>query len=1001
MRTTYVRYFMMLAGAAVLLTGCFRDNIDPAPDIPEGKKVTVSIKVSVPRAQEVKGTAVSKGLEPHKSFSVELESSDSGPVTRSDGKTKLYNLWMFQFNADGSLNAKPYKISDEVTAVNDMVMLEVPLTVATNQTLYLVATGAQINDDLTSVKSLSDLESWEFAYTISQGGGVRSRITSDEEIPFAGKVSGANVLDIDGGSKGLVEYNTPDGFAGNIPIKRLMAHIKLRYKFDVPDYILEGMKLLNAGGVIRIANPDKNPDTDSYVTLDPYLSAPDADGYVTATWYVAQNAQGTVPTILTETDRYYKLIGTTPSGNAPKLGCNIEAWAYSKSQPDNYAIYQMYVGLNNTSNFDVLPNKVYNMRTTINTEIGSAKNDGRIRAYTVKQTISIRPSAVISGFSPGAGKFGDRYDFDAHFDVRPVIVTTKGTTVTIGIYKDEACTQLVDPKTSWLKLSSSSNYTDAYNNTREPLGAQIETKVILPTELKFYLYSDEFVLDENGRIMEPETRRRLYVKVVTKTKTEEGGDLIRQSGVYAMDQVAAIYAGNFGGQMENGKYTKGLFRDFLFEGNNQYSDEAVATVAGLPWGYMGITFPAKYDVTDTYNGRNATRQLAENPDGLVINGHAQLANLKAPRKLANGNIDLYQYSYYNSFVARFCYDRNRDENGDGVIDDNELKWYVPSARQGLGIVVSMYFPNSLASYHGYGMSSTNTHGTDNAYSFSATMTSGGALNYGSRTGAGLPRCVREVDMNKLTVKGQAPIVYVYTDDKGNTYGAINSENLPRNVENRAANPDFYVKNIPLYYYIKDGLNAVPVLDGGGNQVLVERVRRNEVYVSRTAYASVNRQASSNFVVAPKDISATGETGTTKDVNMSWATANGYLETANSQDPTMEASAADRGCAYYKGKDNDPNELGKWRNPTQKEAALILIYEEKLLDATGQTGFEGLVIGGTYWICTEGDWYPNAWMMKSLRNMNTPNNYSAALYYSGSNKTFTGRLRCIKDIPPTN
>ncbi len=45
----------------------------------------------------------------------------------SDGTTTLHNLWLFQFNENGSINGNPHKLSDTATAINDMVTIDVPL----------------------------------------------------------------------------------------------------------------------------------------------------------------------------------------------------------------------------------------------------------------------------------------------------------------------------------------------------------------------------------------------------------------------------------------------------------------------------------------------------------------------------------------------------------------------------------------------------------------------------------------------------------------------------------------------------------------------------------------------------------------------------------------------------------------------------------------------------------------------------------------------------------
>lgn len=136
----------------------------------------------------------------------------------------------------------------------------------------------------------------------NKGGQTVSLVTSDSQIPFAGKVSGATVLDIDGGERGLVEYNKPDGFSGGIEIRRLMARVTLRYNFEVPDYKLQGMKLLNVNNAtgcpirIRIRIPTPTPRSKER------CPKPDPDGFYTVTWYIAQNRQGTADNVLSESE---------------------------------------------------------------------------------------------------------------------------------------------------------------------------------------------------------------------------------------------------------------------------------------------------------------------------------------------------------------------------------------------------------------------------------------------------------------------------------------------------------------------------------------------------------------------------------------------------------------------------------------------------------------------------------------------------------------------------
>ena len=46
-----------------------------------------------------------------------------------------------------------------------------------------------------------------------------------------------------------------------------MARITFRYKLEVENYKLQGLKLLNVNSTVRLTNPEKNTDTDTYVTL--------------------------------------------------------------------------------------------------------------------------------------------------------------------------------------------------------------------------------------------------------------------------------------------------------------------------------------------------------------------------------------------------------------------------------------------------------------------------------------------------------------------------------------------------------------------------------------------------------------------------------------------------------------------------------------------------------------------------------------------------------------
>lgn len=998
----YSKHFRTVCVTMLLLifAGCTKNKLDEfAPGNATGKVVMVSLKVSLPPAVEPISTDRHEVVKSFfrdrnttgSSFAVVLERGQGAndPTTRaSDSATPLHNLWLFQFNENGSINGKPHKLSDTETSINDLVTIDVPLVVAENQTLYLLVLGPKLNNyDMSGVSTLDGLKKWSFEYLTNIEGHTQSLITTDHEVPFAGEVSGVTVVDIDGGNRGLVEYNKPIGFVGGIEIKRLMARITLRYQFEVEGYQLQGLKLLNVNNTIRLANPDKNTNGDTYATLETVqFDGPDSNGFYSATWYVAQNHQGTVGTILSENQRYYKVVNNVALGAAPPLRTQIEAWANATSG-NKYAIYQMYVGNNNTDNFDVTTNHFYNLRTTINADINSAKNDERIRAYTASQYVGFYASQnikVAGGASFNTSlynKSGKDYDLDAAYDVRPMVIQTQGRTVEVGIYTDKECTQPASPKNSWLRLSSSSNYTDAYNNVKEPLNTYIKAGTVLPTQVKFYLYNDEYIYDENNKLVDSgesdaNGKRSLYIKVTTTT--EGDGTSSQAYHIFRMDQRPAVYAGCFGGGKKDGNYTMGLVHDRLPVRSSDKYIEGI-TVGGVQYGYDKVgTATSSYGTDDMDYGKAATVNLAENIKDLSWAG-----DVPVPQKDASGHVLLYQYQYpVLTFSARVCYDKNRDEDGNGRIEGEEIKWYLPASNQMLG-----FYVGSLIGTEPNG--ATTEDGSVNVKRWSS------GLNSYSKHQTGSSKCVR--DIPPLLDNTQA--IGVYTDDRGNKYAAIKSIGLPENrVENRNENENFYT-NIQLYKYTANGQNTEPVKDESGNYIFVNRTARhtNDKTPSRTDW-----KVSEYFIISPDIVYSDGNNSDGKnsgEPTMNWATANGYLATANSNLYNTESFAVPKGCAMYSGKDGK-DEPGTWRVPTFREGSLIMIYYKELEATAVDKGTEFQpfarpnLTSTTYWTATEKNSASYAWKITFFPD-NTKVKYSSDANNVKSTKYY---LRCVRDIP---
>lgn len=1045
--------------AIMTLTSCVREELlSSSRNGEEGESVKVELSFKIPPASSPQELQ-SRSMSTDNAFSVEFFKEASLTKTRSGEVAELYNLWLFQFHSDGSIHGSPQQVSDQVTMVNEMALLNVTLRVGTDQTLYIVALGKKVTvaSNLMEVRTIKELENLQLDYVDNRNGLYYSRITNESEIPYAGAAKGISVNKTGNSDNGEIVYGTPDGFSGGIEVKRLVSRITLKHKFDVTENTLEGMRLLKVPTKLCINPASADKDVIDNIPMADLESDnafgdadKDTDGFFTSQWYVAQNKQGTISDIVSERDRYRKV--TDGSGKAPEAGTNIEAWSYSKSDRKLYTVHQIYVGNNNTNNFDVEINSYYDLRTIINSV---DLNDGRIRSYTAVQKVYLSSSSYPTSSGSGTGTITGTTNvyFDAHYGWRPVIIYAQGRKVTVGIYKDAQCTQLANMNSAtenWLQLSAYPNYTEVVRNGgANVLTNQIETNIFVPTRFKLYLYADEYITDENGVITDPEfdrnkvynaatnylptnfvSERTLYVKVTTEDITAEGTSQKRE-GKYTIKQKQGHYVGLFGGEIENGQYTEGLIIDAFNENNFQIDDE-IATAFYMYSGYYNVmtnyVWKEGEDPETNYrsfmNGKQATFNLATNPKNYVVNNGQE--SIIPPMRKINGNIDLYQYNYYNSFQARFCHDLNRDKNGNGVIDylpddpeKNEFEWYLPSTYQAFGILTSagtiIYdAPNALALER-------------NATLATGWMMEGGGW-YSSNTGKNSwkwVRCVRDIPVPPERKTGTKVTTYI---DNGDTYALIDLSTLPYGITDRttAEGKTELYEELDLYSYSTKGTEYDPENpQKDASQPLGKKVFRgrknyppSKTTTTVTLQTLVSSFSSPRFIVSPTDVYNDGDTksnsassilqdteGTpqSNSITMTWAEANGRLNTANSQGWNIPSKAMNTGCYAYKGK-SGKDEPGSWRVPNSRELSMILVFAHELEQFSSETGFQKLYeakaanyLSNGYWSSTEQS--STLYSLDKATSGLIDVNYGLTIY-EGANKTSTdkNRLRCIKDIP---
>lgn len=212
---------------------------------------------------------------------------------------------------------------------------------------------------------------------------------------------------------------------------------------------------------------------------------------------------------------------------------------------------------------------------------------------------------------------------DAHFDFLP--------------FQNVASIIINDPQ-PWLTLSNNRTYVK---------GEQQSAYVTGDAQGKAVVHFDENIVTTG----DPRTAQALVARNNRFGTTRVVFEQLNLSG---------MVMGLFGGAKDNYGYTKQLAVESVDEFKVRiYDDTSIGTVkGGMLWGFNNIVTSA----TNIELGTAGTITLARRTD----------SGIATP------------YNIYNNYAARYCYDKNRDTNGNGILEDSEIVWYLPAQNQLMG-----------------------------------------------------------------------------------------------------------------------------------------------------------------------------------------------------------------------------------------------------------------------------------------------------------------------------
>jgi hypothetical protein len=314
-----------------------------------------------------------------------LKVSYSGPDNTSlRATTTLSNVWVLQFDSTGVIGTAGNCVAaNYLGTVTTGEYLNPTLVSGTGQVIYVLANGPTSGAITTSTYTLT---------TFKESAAFTGTITDDSAIPYIGRIAGGATL------TGL---GTIKNFA-TVTLQRIAAKVSLTLNFNVTGFTFQSAKLCNAplnmyylygaDSTTFPFTPSASNINASAVTANVVPSTATDGTYV---WYTGENKRGENTAI---TSAFNKYSANTPGSSAY---CSYVRITATKDDDSTQYYYDLYLGANGTTDFNVKRNWEYTINAIIS---GTADlqavydvSDGRISTKQVTANCYIvAPSNAIT-----------------------------------------------------------------------------------------------------------------------------------------------------------------------------------------------------------------------------------------------------------------------------------------------------------------------------------------------------------------------------------------------------------------------------------------------------------------------------------------------------------------------------------------------------------------------------------------------------------------------------
>lgn len=256
------------------------------------------------------------------------------------------------------------------------------------------------------------------------------------------------------------------------------------------------------------------------------------------------------------------------------------------------------------------------------------------------------------------------------------------------------------------------------------------------TNQTLYVYADEFV--ERDGFRSATVRFSFYKDRGDQSQPEVRNFVISQDGYLSFytddnNQYAGLYILNQDGTPSDVKQRMVLERYPEYRMTmNPGIDPSVQNINSMQWGFPYYKVYTSNNYDKFRNGRYVTTEsvyqdlirVDNEPDNFGVNpdsyrrmfGNGLDGNLAAipPYNGRTTGAPYYHpeptariyHPIYKTSAARYCHEKNRDLNGNGILEPSEIHWYMPSQKELLLMAISL--PQSEYQFAGYNalMSST-------------------------------------------------------------------------------------------------------------------------------------------------------------------------------------------------------------------------------------------------------------------------------------------------------